>query len=278
MAGGGGANEIKLRRRVAKFKGQNIKAQRGRWCSCCAFPFIALVCLVAVSFSLTHLFVFFILVIKLLPVSRCMFYCMIGMEFHVRCCICFLVVFCPLDETRSDGVLCVVSQVCWCCVFSVALWTHSVTPLTRQCHHSSVFLVICCFFFLSPRVVPFLFLTCAAPLVIAHSGYWHLFSESCRCFSSCVLSSGSVIIVVRSCSAPDNWQREDCGVFRCPEEVLVSMRGFSAYFYFDVSIVCVTYAQAQKSYDLFPPCAWIWCCRWCLLCSGGQWAFECVLT
>lgn len=97
-----------------------------------------------------------------------------------------------------------------CCVWFLrcvdVVFFHCSLDTFRNSSHTAVSPFLCVlgylfFFFLSPRVVPFLFLTWAAPLVIAHSGYWHLFSECCRCFSSCVLSSGSVIIVVRSCSA-----------------------------------------------------------------------------
>lgn len=81
----------------------------------------------------------------------------------------------------------------------------------------------------------------------------------------CTSSSRSVITAVHFCNLLTT------GSF------CVAMCGFSVCSYFDgpLSVSCML--RSGKALDLSVSSSWIWCSRWCLLCSGGLLAFATVL-
>lgn len=151
--------------------------------SCCAFPFIAHVCLPSVPFS--HSFLVFLSPCAKTPPCLPDEWLIAWSAWYLIYDVAFVVVFySALGCTNSWHSFCVESPVCWCYIcswfFEYVMWKPSfwVSSFT-----------FC--------LVPF-FLTCLAPFSIAHCGYWHIFSASGMCFSSTALSSGSVRMVVRS--------------------------------------------------------------------------------
>lgn len=157
------------------------------WISRCAFSAVVLVLF---RLPLTTLMVFLSRLLKLFP--ACMFYYMIDMVFWIQSCTFSSLPIRLFGVRASVVVRRVVWPLCSCCsssrFYGCVQWPLTPTP------SFSLWFAGLFFLFSSGSFL----LTCFVPLSVGHSGYWHVFNASWVYFSSNALSTGSVIIVVRT--------------------------------------------------------------------------------